>query len=308
MLPTTPRPRPRPSTTNLNPLESLSPQDRRLIGYAVRYVIAAVLIVFAFVPVVWVVSASFNQSGSLVSVEIIPRDAGLQNYRGLLENPYYPFTTWFFNSYKIATISTALSVFSTTVSAYALSRFRFTGRHTLMRAILIINVFPGVLSMIALYTIMQQVGNHVPFLGLDSHWSLVLIYVSGAMSINVFLVKGYLDSIPMEIDESAKVDGATHWQIFTQITLPLIKPILVTISVLTFMSIYGDFILPRVLLQSADQLTIMVGLYLFQSASYAQNWGIFTAGAILAALPVLLIYMLLQNYIIGGLTAGSVKL
>ena len=128
------------------------------------------------------------------------------------------------------------------------------------------------------------------------------------MSINVFLVKGYLDSIPMEIDESALVDGASHWQIFATITLPLIRPILVTIGVLTFMGIYGDFILPRVLLQSSDKLTIMVGLYLFQSADYAQNWGVFTAGAIVAAVPVLLLYMLLQNYIIGGLTAGAVKL
>lgn len=286
----------------------LSFGQRRWLGYAIRYVIAAVLIVFAFVPVVWVVSASFNQAGSLVTVEVIPRNAGLANYRALLEHQYYPFGTWFFNSYKIAIISTILSVTSTALAAYALSRFRFAGRTGLMRAILIINVFPGILAMIALYTTMQQLGTHIPLLGLDSHWSLVLIYTSGALSINVFLVKGYLDSIPMEIDESALVDGASHWQIFTAITLPLIRPILVTISVLTFMAIYGDFILPRVLLQSADKLTIMVGLYLFQSASYAQNWGVFTAGAILAALPILVMYLLLQNYIIGGLTTGAVKL
>jgi arabinogalactan oligomer / maltooligosaccharide transport system permease protein len=287
---------------------TLSFRQRRLINYAIRYVIAAVLIVFAFVPVVWVLSASVNQSGSLVSIEIIPHNAGIANYRGLFENAYYPFTRWIFNSFQIAGISTLLSVFSTTIAAYALSRFRFYGRKGLMRAILIINIFPGVLSMIAIYTIMQQLGSHVSFLGLDSHVSLILIYTSGAMSINVFLVKGYLDSIPMEIDESALVDGAAHWQIFLNITLPLAKPILITIAVLTFMAIYGDFVLPRVLLQSADKLTIMVGLYLFQSADYAQNWGVFTAGAVVAALPILVVYMLLQKYIIGGLTSGSVKL
>lgn len=287
---------------------NLSFQQQRWLGYAIRYLIAVVLIIFAFVPVVWVVSASLNQSGSLVNIEIIPRNAGLDNYSDLINHQYYPFKAWFFNSFKLAGISTFLSVFSTAIAAYALSRFRFAGRRWLMRAILIINVFPGILSMIALYSIMQQLGNHVGFLGLDSHASLILIYTSGAMSINVFLVKGYLDSIPTEIDESALVDGATRWQIFRFITLPLARPILVTIGVLTFMAIYGDFILPRVLLQSADQLTIMVGLYLFQSADYAQNWGIFTAGAILAALPVLALYMLLQRYIIGGLTAGAVKL
>ncbi len=287
---------------------TLTFQQRRWISYAIRYVIAAILIVFAFVPVVWVVSASLNQSGSLVSPEIIPKNAGFENYRGMFQNSYYPFTTWLFNSFNIAITSTVLSVLSTAIAAYALSRFRFYGRQGLMRAILIINVFPGILSMIALYTIMQQLGEHVSFLGLNSHASLILIYTSGALSINVFLMKGYLDSIPMEIDESARVDGATHWQVFRLITLPLAKPILISIGVLTFMAVYGDFILPRVLLQSADKLTIMVGLYLFQSADYAQNWGLFTAGAVVAALPILILYLLLQRYIVGGLTTGAVKL
>lgn len=287
---------------------TLTFQQQRLLGYAIRYAIAVILIIFAFVPVVWVLSASLNTSGSLVSIEIIPKNAGIENYRGLFENQYYPFVKWLLNSFKIAGISTFLSVSSTAIAAYALSRFRFYGRQWLMRAILIVNIFPGVLSMIALYTIMQQLGRHLPFLGLDSHLSLILIYTSGAMSINVFLVKGFLDAIPTEIDESAMIDGATHWQIFRLITLPLSTPILVTIAVLTFMATYGDFVLPRVLLQSADQLTIMVGLYLFQAADYAQNWGVFTAGAVVAALPILVVYLLLQRYIIGGLTAGSVKL
>jgi ABC-type maltose transport system permease subunit len=283
-------------------------QRRRLIGYAIRYAVAVVLIVFAFVPVVWVISASLNQSGSLVSAGIIPRNAGLQNYQNLVENSYYPFLRWLYNSFVVASISTVLSVAMTTLAAYALSRFRFYGRRGFMRAILIINVFPGVLSLIAIFAIAQQLGSHVPFLGLDSHVMLILIYTSGALSINVFLVKGYLDSIPLEIDESALVDGATYLQIFRRITLPLAKPILITVGVLTFMGIYGDFVLPRVLLQSSDNLTIMVGLYLFQSADYAQNWGVFTAGAVVAALPILLLYLLLQRYIIGGLTTGAVKL
>ncbi|MBX3066280.1 MAG: sugar ABC transporter permease [Anaerolineae bacterium] len=287
---------------------SLSFHRRRLISYAIRYVIAAILVVFAFVPIVWVLSASFNQSGSLVSIEIIPKNAGFQNYQSLFQHAYYPFTRWLLNSFKIASISTILSVASTAIAAYALSRFRFYGRKQLMRAILLVSIFPGTLSIVALYSITQQLGTHVGILGLDSHASLILIYTSGALSINVFLMKGYLDSIPMEIDESALVDGGTHWEIFRLITLPLATPILVTIGVLTFMAIYGDFILPRVLMQSADNLTIMVGLYLFQSADYAQNWGIFTAGAVIAALPVLVLYMLLQKYIIGGLTSGAVKL
>lgn len=287
---------------------SLNYQQRRWLGYIVRYIIAAILIVFAFVPVVWVLSASFNPSGSLVSIEVIPKNPGFGNYSGLFENKYYPFLTWLKNSFVVAAASTFLSVSSTTVSAYCLSRFRFYGRKSLMRAILIISIFPAALSIIALYTTFQQVGNHIGILGLNSHVSLILIYASGALSINVFLVKGYIDSIPLEIEESALVDGATHAQIFRMITLPLAKPILITISVLTFMAIYGDFVLPRILMQSSDKYTVMVGLYLFQSADYAQNWGVFTAGAVIAALPILGLYMLLQRYIIGGLTAGAVKL
>ncbi len=287
---------------------NLTYRQQKLLSYAIRYVIAAVLIVFAFIPVVWVVSASFNPTGSLVSIEIIPQHPSLSNYESVFNNQYYPFLTWLLNSFKVAAISTFLSVMTTTLAAYALSRFRFYGRKSLLRAILIINVFPGILSLIAIYRMVQQLGEHISFLGLDSHATLILIYTSGALSINVFLVKGFLDTIPTEIDESALVDGATHWQIFRHITLPLAKPIIVTISVLTFLGIYGDFVLPRVLMQSSDQLTIMVGLYLFQSADYAKNWGIFTAGAIIATIPILFIYMLLQNYIIGGLTTGAVKI
>jgi len=286
---------------------TLSWRQRRVLGMAIRYVIAALLIIFAFIPVVWGVSASFNPSGSLVSPEIVPRNPGFDNYEQLWNNRYYPFKTWLFNSLYIATVSTLLIVLVTAFSAYAMSRFRFYGRQQLMRAILIINVFPGVVSMIALFSIMQQTGRHVPLIGLDSHLSLILIYVSGSMGINVLLMKGFFDSVPREIDESALVDGASHWLVFWRIILPLVKPILVTVGVLAFMGIYGDFVLPRVLLSSADKLTIMVGLYLFQSADYAQNWGVFTAGAIVAALPVIGLYLLLQDYIISGLTAGSIK-
>jgi ABC-type maltose transport system permease subunit len=286
---------------------TLTWKQRRYLGRGIRYVIAVLLIIFAFIPVVWVLSASFNPSGSLTSPELIPRHPGFENYESLWTNQYYPFKTWLFNSMYIATISTLLIVLITAFSAYAISRFQFYGRKTLVRAILIINVFPGIVSMIALFSMVQRIGLSVPLIGLDSHLSLMLVYISGAMGVNVLLMKGFFDSIPREIDESALVDGASHWLVFWRITLPLVKPILVTVGVLTFMSIYGDFILPRVLLKSSDKLTIMVGLYLFQSAEYAQNWGVFTAGAVVAAIPIIVLYMALQDYVINGLTAGSIK-
>jgi ABC-type maltose transport system permease subunit len=273
----------------------------------IRYFIALILIIFAIFPAIWVISAAINPAGTLTNPQIIPDRANLNNFDTLLNSDYYPFKSWMFNSLYIATVSTALVVMITTLSAYAISRFRFVGRPHLVRGILIINVFPGVVSMVALYSMIQQVGVHFPLISLDSHASLIVIYVSGAMGINVLLVKGFLDSIPTELDEAALIDGASHWLVFWRIIIPLAKPIMVTISILTFMAIYGDFVLPRILINSTDKLTVMVGLNLFQAERFAQDWGVFTAGAILAAIPVICAYLVLQKYIISGLTTGSIK-
>jgi arabinogalactan oligomer/maltooligosaccharide transport system permease protein len=134
-----------------------------------------------------------------------------------------------------------------------------------------------------------------------------MIYIAGAMGINVLMVKAYIDTIPLEIDESALVEGATHWQTFRHIIFPMITPIVITVGVLSFIVSYGDFVIARILLKSSDQLTVMVGLMLFRTDRFDQDFGMITAGAVLAAIPIILIYIPLQNYVISGLTAGSIK-
>lgn len=275
--------------------------------YAVRYLIALILIAFAVAPALWVISASLNPAKSLVGGTLWPKDPGFINYQELLENKFFPYETWFFNSLKIATITTFLTISITGISGYALSRFRFKARRPLMISILVLNVFPAILAMVALFTMIQQLGLHISWLGLDTHIPLILIYVAGTTGINVLMVKAYVDSIPMELDESALVDGASHWQTFRHIILPIMSPIVITIGVLTFISAYGDFVIARVLLKSSDQLTVMVGLMLFQTDRFDRDFGMITAGAVLAAIPVILIYIPLQRYVIDGLTAGSVK-
>ncbi|MCL4876417.1 MAG: sugar ABC transporter permease [Anaerolineae bacterium] len=275
--------------------------------YAVRYLIALILIAFAVAPALWVISASLNPAKSLVGGTLWPKNPGFINYQELLENKFFPYETWFFNSLKIATITTFLTISITCISGYALSRFRFKARRPLMISILVLNVFPAILAMVALFTMIQQLGLHIPWLGLDTHIPLILIYVAGTTGINVLMVKAYVDSIPMELDESALVDGASHWQTFRHIILPIMSPIVITIGVLTFISAYGDFVIARVLLKSSDQLTVMVGLMLFQTDRFDRDFGMITAGAVLAAVPVILIYIPLQRYVIDGLTAGSVK-
>jgi ABC-type maltose transport system permease subunit len=283
------------------------PLPKYWISLVIRYIIAVLLILFAVIPALWVVSASLNPAKSLIGGTFFPENPGMVNYQELLTNEFFPYVTWLTNSLKIASITTVLTVFITCLAGYTLSRFRFRGRRQLMLAILILNVFPAILAMVAIFSMLQQLGLYIPWLGLDTHLGLIVIYVSGSMGINVLLVKAYIDSIPQELDESALVDGASHWQTFRHIILPIMTPIVITIGVLTFIATYGDFIIARVLLKSSDQLTVMVGLQLFQTDRFDRDFGMITAGAVLAAIPIILIYIPLQKYVIDGLTAGSVK-
>ncbi|MCP4422087.1 MAG: sugar ABC transporter permease [Chloroflexi bacterium] len=273
----------------------------------VRWVIALFLIVFAIFPVLWILSASLNPSNTLATTSIIPSNVGLDNYRLLFNTPETPFGRWIWNSVKISSITTLLSVTITTLAAYAFSRFRFRGRVNMLKGILLIQVFPGLLAMIAIFTLVTQFEAIAPAIGLNTHAGLILVYLGGAMGVNIWLMKGFFDTIPRAIDESAMVDGATHWQTFTQLLLPLMRPILVVIAILTFIGTYGDFILARILLKSTDQYPLMVGLFIFTSGQFSQKWGPFAAGALLGALPIMIIYLLLQDQIVGGLTQGSVK-
>jgi arabinogalactan oligomer / maltooligosaccharide transport system permease protein len=280
---------------------------QRKVGIAIRLVVAVFLIFFSVFPVIWMISASLNPTGSLATQTLIPRNAGFDNYRKLLNSTEFPFWIWLGNSIKIASITSVLSLAITTIAAYAFSRFRFSGRVTMLKAILLINVFPGLLALVATFLMISQAGDVVPFLGLNSHVSLILVYLGGAMGINIWLMKGYLDTVPHDIDESAMVEGATDWQIFIKLILPLLRPILIVIAIINYIGTYGEFVLARVLLKGAEQYTLMVGLQIFAGAQFQQRWGVFAAGALMGALPIMIIYLVLQDQIVGGLTTGAVK-
>ena len=280
---------------------------RRTISIIVRLIVAVILIIFSVFPIIWMISASFNPSGNLSTQTLIPKNAGLDNYRQLLNSTEFPFWTWFWNSIKIASITSILSLAITTIAAYAFSRFRFRGRVTMLKGILLINVFPALLALVATYLMISQLGDVVPPLGLNTHASLILVYLGGAMGINIWLMKGYLDTVPHDIDESAMVEGASDWQIFTKLILPLLRPILIVIAIINYIGTYGEFILARVLLKGNDQYTLMVGLQVFAGAQFEHRWGVFAAGALLGALPIMIIYLILQDQIVGGLTTGAVK-
>jgi len=295
--------------SNLTSFQQLKQSKKfmKRLSLVLRLLTAGILIIFAIFPVLWILSASLNPSSSLATQKFIPDNWGFDNFQTLLESDVFPFWTWWWNSIKIASISTVLSLSITTLAAYAFSRFRFAGRQTMLKAILLIQVFPSLLALVAIFLLMTQIGDIFPVVGLNTHAGLILVYMGGAMGMNIWLLKGFLDTIPRAIDESAKVDGATHWQIFTRLLLPLLKPILVVIGILNFIGTYGDFVLARVLLKSTEKYTLMVGLQIFTSGNFSQKWGPFAAGALIGALPIMVIYLLLQDHIVGGLTQGAVK-
>jgi arabinogalactan oligomer/maltooligosaccharide transport system permease protein len=275
-----------------------------LIG---RWILAVVLVVFSIFPVLWIVSAAINPVNNLANQQLIPTNANFDNFRELVSNPIFPFFTWMKNSLIISSVSTLLTVSLTTLAAFAFSRFRFKGRQGMLKSILLIQSFPNLLAIVALFTIIKQIGDVVPWLGLNTHAGLILVYSGGAMGMNIWLMKGYMDTIPRDIDESAHVDGATDWEVFSKLILPLLRPILVVIAILSFIGTYGEFIIARTLLTQRETQTVMVGLQIFTAGQYTQNWGVFAAGALIAALPIMIIYLILQDQIVGGLTQGSVK-
>ena len=288
----------------------MSVKTMEIIGTILRTVLAIVLVTFSIFPVLWIVSAAINPVNNLANQQLIPANANFDNFTKLVNNPIFPFFTWMRNSLFVSIVSTLLTVSLTTLAAYAFSRFRFKGRQGLLKTILLVQSFPNLLAIVALYSIINQMGD-LPvigkYIGLNTHWGLILVYMGGAMGMNIWLMKGYMDTVPRDIDESAKVDGATDWQIFWHLILPLLRPILVVIAILSFIGTYGEFLLARTFLTTSEKQTVMVGLQIFTAGQYTKNWGVFAAGALIAALPIMIIYMILQDQIVGGLTAGSVK-
>lgn len=272
-----------------------------------RHLIAWIALFFALFPVLWVVSAAFTNDPSISSGNLIPSETTLDNFQRLFENPDQPYLRWYINTMALSIVTAMSTVLIAAMAAYAFSRFRFKGRKVGLMFLLLVQMFPQFLSLVAIYLIMSQITDVFAGIGLDTLFGLGLVYLGGSMGVNAWLIKGFFDTIPMEIDESAKVDGATHGQIFWGIILPLAAPVLAVVGLLSFIGTINEFIIASALLQSPENKTLAVGLQGFISQQYSENWGPFAAGALLAAIPVVILFMFLQRFIVSGLTAGSVK-
>ena len=282
-------------------------KGRRRMDTGLRLIVALVFVVYALFPVVYVIGTSLNPSGSLQTSQIIPDNPSLANYQKLLTSETNPFLRWMANSLFVSTVTSLITVALCSLAAYSFSRFRFKSRKRLLQGLLLSQVFPNVLAMVALFLILQQIGRHYPLFGLNTLGGLILIYLGGAIGFNTWLMKGFFDTVPRDLDESAMLDGASPWQTFTTIILPLVRPVLAVIFMLSFIGTYGDYMLAKVMLSNTQKYTVAVGLSLFIGQQYGQRWGEFAAGAVLAAIPTMILFYIAQGQLQGGLTSGAVK-
>lgn len=273
-----------------------------------RHVVALAVVTFALFPLIWVLSAAFS-GGGLSSQDLVPDEVTLDNYRALTsDSGHPPFWRWMFNSLLVGGITAVTTVFLCALAAYAFSRLRFKGRRPGMLFLLLVQMFPNLLALVALFVFMTRVKGLFPAVGLGSVWGLIFIYLGGALGVNTWLMKGFFDTLPKELDESAKVDGATHAQIFFRIILPLGAPVLAVIALLSFVTSQSEFVMADVIIgQNENNRTAAVGLSRYILAGFDNRWGPFAMGALIVALPVVLLWLFLQRYVVSGLTAGAVK-
>jgi arabinogalactan oligomer/maltooligosaccharide transport system permease protein len=281
-----------------------------------RHVVGLIAVVVALFPVVYVVSAAFDAQNSLQTTNWYPTHPSVHHFGELIHNNVkantgakqdVPYPWWFFNSMLIAALTAIFTTMLGALAAYSFSRFRFKGRRLGMLGLLLIQMFPQFVAIAAIYLIVLNLGSVFPQVGLNKLATVIVVYLGGAMGVQAWLMKGFFDTIPTELDESAKVDGATPAQIFWGVVLPLAAPVLAVVALISFVFTLNEFVIASTILQTTDHFTLPVGMNQLVNNQYDKTWGPFAAGTLMAALPVAALFMFLQRWIVSGLTAGSVK-
>ena len=271
-----------------------------------RHAVGLFAIVFSLGPILFVISSALNPLGTLSSSQLVPTGISLDNFTKLLRDTN--FGQWFLNSVIIAGSASGVAVFVSALAAYVFSRRRFRGRRTGLLSLLLIQMFPQFLAVVAIFLMFATITDYWPAIGFNTWWGLVLLYLGGALGVGTWLMKGFFDTVPRELDESATVDGAGHAQVFFRILLPLVAPVLAVTGLLAFISTINEFIFANIFLTDSSAKTLSVGLWGLVAAEQRNtNFGIFCAGTLLTAIPTVLVFQLLQRYIVEGLTAGAVK-
>lgn len=265
------------------------------------YIVLIVLAIAAIYPALWIVLASFRPGKSLYSKTLIPEHFTIAHYKELFTSPVYMFGTWYANTLKIAVFSMLIGVVLTLLTSYALSRFRFKSRKTTMSTLLILGMFPGFMSMIAIYLLLKE------FDLLDTLYAMIIVYAAGAPLGGTLIAKGFLDTIPRSLDEAARIDGASNFGIFTRIILPLSRPMITYMALTQFVGPWVDFIFAKLILRSKENWTVAVGMWDMVNTMQNSNFTLFAAGAVLISIPIMILFGFLQGLLVDGLTAGASK-
>ncbi|NLM96167.1 MAG: sugar ABC transporter permease [Halanaerobiaceae bacterium] len=272
----------------------------RTLNKIIIYVFLVLTAIFTIYPLLYVFSAAFSKGQSISALSIIPFGDGIHfnHFRYLFKETNY--LKWFRNTLIVAAMTSALTVLVASLSAYVFSRFHFTMKKTMLMTLLILQIFPSMLAMIAIYVLLLRLR------ALDTLWGLVMVYVAGNIPYNTWLVKSYMDTIPKSLDESARIDGASHLTIFFKVILPVASPIITFLAIVTFTAPWMDFIFPKMILRSAEKQTLALGLFGFVTDRKSE-FGSFAAGSILVAIPFIIFFILAHKRMISSFGAGAVK-
>jgi arabinogalactan oligomer/maltooligosaccharide transport system permease protein len=271
-----------------------------------KHIVGLAVIVFATFPLVYILSTSLTKMGNIENFTLF-RSFYLGNYTDLLKSSDYPFVIWMKNTLILAGATAVISVFISALAAFAFSRLRFTGRRPGLLALILIQMFPSILGLTAVFGILSKLTDYVPAIGLGTKAGLILVYLGGSLGGGTYLLYGFFNSVPKELDEAAKIDGATHTQIFYKIILRLVAPVLAVMALLSFIGTFGDYVLASIVFNTNTQYTVAVGLQSLLADPWTKQWAMFAAGAVMSSLPIIILFVSLQKYITNGLTGGAVK-
>lgn len=276
--------------------EKMSPSERRSLWMS-RLVIWITMVVVIF-PALWIVMSSFSAGDSFFLSSLFPQKLSTEHYVKLFTETN--FVLWVWNSLKLCLIVAVIQLVLTSLAAYAFARLRFTGRKYGLMSLLVLQVFPNSMAIAGYYILIYQFGL------VDS--SLALIFVlAGGSAFNIWLLKSYIDGIPVELDEAAQVDGANRFQVFYKVILPLAMPQLAVLFLFSFIATYSEYVITSIFLQTPGKMTLALGLQSFISDQFAAHWTMFSAAAVISSLPIMIVFMCLQRFIQNGLVAGGVK-
>ncbi|BCN30565.1 sugar ABC transporter permease [Anaeromicropila herbilytica] len=270
------------------------------INVGVTLLVLIIISFFVLYPLVYVVSAAFSPGSSIASLNIVPFKDGftIKHFKHLFDETNY--VTWFKNTFIIAVCTSSLTIVVCSLSAYVFSRFKFSLKKGMLMSLLILQIFPSFVGMIAIYVILLRMG------GLDQLWGLVLVYLAGNIPYNTWLVKSYLDTIPKSIDEAARIDGASNLRIFATVVMPLAKPIITFLGITSFTAPWMDFIFPKLVLRSAEKQTLALGLFGFVTEKKSEFTN-FAAGALLVSIPFIIFFVFTQKLLVTSLGGAAVK-